>query len=207
MGPNQLAFPAISKGYAPGGTIYRFAKSYVEPLVACAALIVLAPLLLLIVIAVKACDGGAILFRQTRIGKDGRPFTILKFRTMPPYTNPYQCKPPSDAPGLVTRVGRFLRDRCLDEIPQLFSIVRGDMQLIGPRPEMPFIVEQYSEQERRRLRVKPGITGLWQVCAPKNEPIHSNLEFDLYYIQNHGFALDLWILQETLKIVLGLRDR
>ena len=112
----------------------------------------------------------------------------------------YSPKEPSD-PRL-TRVGRFLRRTSLDELPQLLNVVRGDMSLVGPRPEMPFIVAQYNDTHYQRLRVKPGITGLWQLSADRAYLIHENLEYDLYYIRNRNFFLDIAILVHTAAFAM-----
>lgn len=180
--------------------VYGAIKRFVEPALAAAALILVTPLLALIAILIKLDDRGPIMFRQARAGKDGRPFSILKFRTM-------RCEAGQSQRMVVTRLGRLLRDRGLDELPQLLSVITGDMQLIGPRPELLSLAEAYSAHQRLRLQLTPGITGLWQVCAPKGEPIDAHLEFDLYYIQNRSVALDLWIIKETLKIMTGFRGR
>jgi len=204
---DPITFPVLERARTRPNSLYRSLRFFLDPVLAGCALLALAPVLAVLAAVVKCGDRGKILFRQTRIGKNGRPFVMWKFRTMRPNANAYSRKPTAAGAGLITRTGRFLRERCLDELPQLISVLKGDMQLIGPRPEMPFIVESYSARDRERLRVKPGITGLWQVCAPKDEPIHVNIDFDLHYIQAQCFALDLWIVKETLKILIGMRDR
>jgi lipopolysaccharide/colanic/teichoic acid biosynthesis glycosyltransferase len=95
-----------------------------------------------------------------------------------------------------------LRETSLDEFPQFFNVLKGDMSLVGPRPEMPFIVEQYKDWERRRLKVKPGITGLWQIMGRKDLPLHENIEYDFYYIKNQSLLLDLTLLIKTIPIIL-----
>jgi len=105
----------------------------------------------------------------------------------------------------ITPVGRILRKVCLDELPQFYNVVKGDMSLVGPRPEMPFIVKQYTGWEKRRLDVKPGITGLWQVDARRGQPLKESLEWDFYYIQNQSLLLDFTILLRTIPIVLSGR--
>jgi lipopolysaccharide/colanic/teichoic acid biosynthesis glycosyltransferase len=105
----------------------------------------------------------------------------------------------------ITPVGRWLRRSSLDELPQLWNVLRGEMSLVGPRPEMPFIVAGYDEWQRRRLTVKPGLTGLWQILGRKDLPMHANLQYDFYYIRNRGVALDLSILLRTIGAVLSRR--
>jgi lipopolysaccharide/colanic/teichoic acid biosynthesis glycosyltransferase len=113
-------------------------------------------------------------------------------------TNAYEYSPADVTDPRITRVGRFLRRSSLDELPQLLNVVRGEMSLVGPRPEMPFIVEQYEPVHRQRLVVKPGITGLWQLSADRAYRIHENLEYDLYYIRHRNFFMDVAVLLHTL---------
>ena len=112
--------------------------------------------------------------------------------------DPYAVNPLDPRDGRVTRVGRFLRKTSLDELAQLINVLKGDMSLVGPRPEMPFIVETYNEIHRERLKVLPGITGLWQLSGDRKLAIHENMDYDLYYIRNMSFSLDVAILLETL---------
>jgi len=105
----------------------------------------------------------------------------------------------------VTRVGRFIRRTSIDELPQLVNVLKGEMSLVGPRPEMPFIVAEYDDWQRRRLSVKPGITGLWQILGRKDLPMHANLQYDFYYIRNRSLTLDLSILLRTIGVVLSRR--
>ena len=111
---------------------------------------------------------------------------------------PYEVNPIDISDPRVTRVGRFLRKISLDELPQIINVIKGNMSLVGPRPEMPFIVEKYNEIQRERLKVAPGITGLWQLSGDRKKAIHENLDYDLYYIRNVSFFLDLAILIETV---------
>jgi lipopolysaccharide/colanic/teichoic acid biosynthesis glycosyltransferase len=110
----------------------------------------------------------------------------------------YDYSPTSTADPRITRIGRFLRRTSLDELPQIMNVLKGEMSLVGPRPEMPFIVEGYNALHRLRLMVKPGITGLWQLSADRASPIHENIEYDLYYIRNRCFFMDLAILLHTV---------
>ena len=160
------------------------------------------PFLGLIVIAIKLDSPGPALFRQERVGKNGRRFRIFKFRTMREDTDCYAYSPTSVADTRVTGLGAFLRKTSLDEFPQLLNVLRGEMSFVGPRPEMPFIVEGYSEWQRQRLTVKPGITGLWQIMGRKDLPLHENIEYDFYYIKNQSLLLDLSILIKTIPVIL-----
>ena len=122
---------------------------------------------------------------------------MYKFRTMQTAASPYDYSPLSSCDPRITRAGRFLRRTSLDELPQLLNVVQGSMSLVGPRPEMPFIVEQYTPAQRQRLQVKPGITGLWQLSGDRAFLIHENIEYDLYYIRHCNFFMDLAILLHT----------
>ncbi|GJG86411.1 hypothetical protein tb265_15920 [Gemmatimonadetes bacterium T265] len=155
-----------------------------------------APVWLLAAAAIRADSPGPVLFAQERVGRDGRRFRIWKFRTMRADAPPY-ARSPGDADPAVTRVGRLLRPAGLDELPQLYNVLRGEMRLVGPRPEMPFIVDRYTPLERERLRATPGITGLWQLCGDRSRPMHEQLEYDLAYAACASAALDARILVGT----------
>ena len=176
---------------------YALAKRLFD--IACASLLILmcGPFLLGIAIWVCLDSPGPALFVQTRVGKNGRTFKMFKFRSMRVDAPQYQDSPTKSTDQRITRAGRFLRRTSLDEIPQLLNVVLGDMSLVGPRPEMPYIVECYAEQHRQRLQVVPGITGLWQLSADRHYQIHENLHYDLYYIQNRNFVMDLAVLIHT----------
>lgn len=177
------------------------------------------PVLVAAAVAIKVHDRGPALFRHQRIGRDGRPFTLFKLRTMVPDAESriaaVQQANRRDGPLLkvandprVTRVGRLLRATSIDELPQLFNVLRGTMSLVGPRPALASEVAQFDEELLGRLRVKPGITGLWQVEARHDPSFDSYRRLDLFYIENWSIELDLVILVSTLKGLLGqaLRD-
>lgn len=161
----------------------------------------LSPLLLLLGVLVRVCDGRPVLFVQTRIGLRGRPFRMVKFRTMRVGSDPYMRKP-DDADPVVTSLGRKLRGRALDELPQLWNVVRGDMALVGPRPEMPFVVDGYGPVEQMRLDAKPGLTGLWQLSRVRDRAIENHMEYDLFYVSNRSIGMDAWLLWRTLLFAL-----
>jgi exopolysaccharide biosynthesis polyprenyl glycosylphosphotransferase len=152
----------------------------------------------IVALTVRFTSEGPILFRQVRIGKDGKPFTMMKFRSM--YTN--MCgdavSPTKGNDPRITPIGRLLRKSSLDELPQLFNVLRGEMALVGPRPEMPFIVEKYRQIHRQRLSVKPGLTGIWQISEHRKAPIHDNIEYDLYYVKHRSFAVDIAVILHTV---------
>jgi lipopolysaccharide/colanic/teichoic acid biosynthesis glycosyltransferase len=164
-------------------------------------LVALSPLFLLVCVLVRVCDGRPVLFRQMRIGLGGRPFRMVKFRTMRVESDPYMRKP-DDADPVVTPLGRRLRGRALDELPQLWNVVRGDMALVGPRPEMPFVVEGYGPVERLRLAAKPGLTGLWQLSRVRDRAIENHMEYDLFYVANRSVGMDVWLLWRTALFAL-----
>jgi len=174
------------------------AKRAIDATVSALLLTVLVPLFALIALLVKKTTPGPVLFRQERVGRDGRLFPIYKFRTMYRDAPQYSYSPGAGDDPRVTPFGRFLRRASLDELPQLVNVLLGDMSLVGPRPEMPFIVAQYTSLQRRRLSVKPGITGLWQLSADRAFSIHENIEYDLYYVRHRSFFMDIAILLHTL---------
>lgn len=168
-----------------------------------AAVILLAlPFWLLIMVAIRLETEGPAIFKQERVGRNGRVFLIFKFRTMFIHTPKFAYSPSDPADTRITKVGRFLRRTSLDEFPQCFNVLRGEMSLVGPRPEMPFLVAKYNDWERQRLKVKPGLTGLWQIMGRKDLPLHESLEYDFYYIKNQSLLLDLTILLKTIPVVL-----
>jgi len=178
-------------------SLYRAAKRICDFFVSAILILVTAPLLAVLAIAVRMDSEGPVIFKQRRVGKNGKLFDIYKFRSMRVDAPKYGFSPTAAHDARITRVGRYLRKTSLDELPQLFNVVKGDMSLVGPRPEMPFIVEQYGQRERQRLCVTPGITGLWQLSADRAFLIHENLQYDLYYIRNRGLFMDLAILLHT----------
>jgi exopolysaccharide biosynthesis polyprenyl glycosylphosphotransferase len=181
---------------------YRSVKRATDIFLALLVLVLTAPLLLLVAILIPVESPGSALFRQERIGKDGRSFSILKFRTMYVEAPKYATSPIRSTDRRITRIGRYLRKTSFDELPQLLNVLRGEMSLVGPRPEMPFLVEKYSPVQRQRLQVIPGITGLWQLSADRAFLIHESPEYDMYYIRNCGFFLDLAILFHTVLFAM-----
>jgi len=167
-------------------------------ILAAIGLLMTAPAFALIAILIKLDDNGPVFFRQERLGLDGRRFSVLKFRSMKVDTPVYGESPVEGHDRRVTRTGRLLRRTSLDELPQLINVIRGEMRLVGPRPEMPFICAQYGARERKRLEVPPGVTGLWQVSAHRNDPIHDHVEYDLAYRHARGPFLDIAILISTV---------
>lgn len=189
--------PIVSE--AEVGSIYeRYVKRIFDILVSLIILIVLSPVLLVSTILIRIDTKGPAIFKQNRVGKNGILFNMYKFRTMHVNSDPYSVNPLSQNDPRITSVGKFLRKSSLDELPQIFNILKGNMSLVGPRPEMPFIVETYQEIHRERLKALPGITGLWQLSGDRKKAIHENMDYDLYYIRNISFFMDVAILIETL---------
>ncbi len=180
---------------------YLFLKRTIDLSGALLLVILLAPVSLVIAALVKLESRGPIFFRHERVGRSAVPFRMWKFRTMYKEVPRYEPSPISDSDPRLTRVGRVLRRLSIDELPQLLNVIAGDMSLVGPRPEMPFIVGGYGPYERLRLRAKPGITGLWQISPARAMPIHHNLGLDLYYIERASAFMDIAILLRTLTAV------
>ncbi len=191
-----------------------FIKAAVDRVAAAVGLIVAAPLMALIAMSIKLTSGGPVFFSQTRVGLNGRRFTFYKFRTMvanaeslrAALSNQNELSGPvfkiRDDPR-ITPLGGVLRRSSLDELPQLFNVLRGEMSLIGPRPPLPEEVEQYQPWQRRRLSMKPGLTCVWQVSGRNLVPFDRWLEMDLYYIDHWSLKLDLLILLRTIPVVVG----
>ena len=178
--------------------LYLRFKRYMDLFLASVMFILLLPLFLIIEIAIKMESKGPVIFIHNRVGKDGKIFKLYKFRTMYADTDPYAVNPIDQNDPRVTKVGRFLRKTSLDEIPQIINVLKGEMSFVGPRPEMPFIVERYDEIHKERLKITPGITGLWQLSGDRKKAIHENMDYDLFYKRHVSFFLDLAILIETL---------
>ncbi|HZQ36086.1 MAG TPA: sugar transferase [Dehalococcoidia bacterium] len=189
------------------------AKRVVDVVAAAALLVILAPVLLLITVAIKLESRGPVLFRQTRLGKGGRTFTFLKFRGMVADAESRQAEldalNEADGPIFkmrrdprVTRVGRFIRKTSLDELPQLWNVLRGEMSLVGPRPPVPREASRYEPWQHGRLAVKPGMTGLWQVSGRSNVRFSEMVRLDFEYIEHWSLLLDLKIALLTVVAVV-----
>jgi lipopolysaccharide/colanic/teichoic acid biosynthesis glycosyltransferase len=172
--------------------------------VAGTALLICAPLLAVVMVAIRLESPGGAIYRQRRVGLHGREFDVLKLRTMVQGAEHIGAGlAVNHDDDRITRVGATLRRFSLDELPQLVNILRGDMAVIGPRPTLPGQVAQYTERQRGRLAVKPGITGWAQVNGRTAIPWSERIELDLWYIEHRSVVLDLKILWRTLRIVLG----
>ncbi|MEC0123726.1 sugar transferase [Paenibacillus pabuli] len=178
-------------------------KPFIDFVIAVVLLLITSPVMLVAAMMIKLDSKGPVIFKQERYGKNGVKFNIYKFRTMRTDAPKYSASPTASNDPRITRLGRILRKTSLDELPQLLNIIKGDMSFIGPRPEMKKIVEEsYTDLERRRFLVKPGITGLWQVSEARKEPIHHNLQYDFHYISNVSLKMDMMIIFKTVGVMI-----
>ncbi|MEZ4617222.1 MAG: sugar transferase [Caldilineaceae bacterium] len=205
--------PMIHLHDAEVAPFQRMAKRLMDICGAGIALLLAAPIMAVIALAIKSQDGGPILYLAQRVGEHGRLFQMYKFRSMVVNADRLQANvnQQDDAGNIihkqqndprVTRLGRFLRRTSLDELPQLVNVLKGDMSLVGPRPELPWLVEKYEPWQYRRLNMPQGITGWWQVNGRSNKLMHLNTEQDIYYIENYSIWLDIQILWRTVSVVL-----
>jgi lipopolysaccharide/colanic/teichoic acid biosynthesis glycosyltransferase len=185
------------------------AKRVIDLVVAGAAMLTLSPLFIILFLIVRGSSKGSALFLQDRLGLNGKPFRLLKFRSMyenaPDLRNPDGSAVTSLNDPRVTPVGRFLRRTSLDELPQLINVLKGDMSLVGPRPDQVDQIRYYSEEEKRKLLVKPGITGLAQINGRNEIPWQKRKELDLEYVDRQSLWLDMQILLKTIPYVLAHR--
>lgn len=182
------------------------AKRAVDLLAGMVLLVPVSILVMVLGIVMWLVDGRPIFFKQKRAGKNGRTFCMAKIRTLKVSVHPNMPACQYDTEPYLTRTGRIYRKYRLDELPQLISVLKGEMSLVGPRPELLAIVMHYQEKHRRRLLCRPGITGLWQINATRNRPIHKDIKFDLYYLKNASFCMDLKIIFSTLIFVLSQKS-
>lgn len=204
----------------------RLAKRLLDLAIATACLLLLSPLMLIVAALIRLSTPGPALFRQTRLGRDRRPFVLYKFRSMYAGSSDNvhreyvrklltEDQPPNgDRPGVfkldgdarITPIGRLIRRTSIDEVPQLLNVIRGDMSLVGPRPALPWEAEMFDPCHFARFAVPPGLTGLWQVSGRNSLTMRQGLELDLEYVQRQSLALDLWILLKTVPVVLSTRS-
>ena len=169
-------------------------------------LVLTSPLLAAAAVAIKLEDGGPVLYRQRRVGKDGREFDLLKLRTMVQGSDPVGIGTPiEEGDPHITRIGAPLRRFSLDELPNLVNVLRGEMAIVGPRPTIPAQVAEYSERQRRRLDVKPGLTGWAQINGRTSLEWTDRIELDVWYVEHRSLALDLRILARTAGLLLSGR--
>lgn len=221
----QLTEEAPTAGRMAGAAVGRQrARHAIEGAVALALLILALPLLLVIALAIRLDSAGPAIYRQRRLGRDMQPFTLHKFRSMRVNAAPDRHRAYVSAliqegnadpehgqrrslyklvvDDRVTGIGRFLRRYSLDELPQLWNVVRGEMSLVGPRPVIPYEAEQYPAEWRERFAVKPGLTGLWQVSGRNERTYEEMVRYDIEYARARGVRLDLSILARTAWVVV-----
>jgi len=199
---NFHSIPLITRPERRISLLTVIGKRVLDVLFAALVLVCAAPFFAIAALLIRRESEGPVFFRQVRIGLDGRPFRMLKFRTMYQHLSGDALKPDSPQDPRITPMGRWLRRYSLDELPQFINVLMGNMSVVGPRPEMPFIVEKYGALERERLRAKPGITGLWQISYARQDAIHENLDYDIYYVENRSVLLDLVIIVLTAFAVV-----
>ncbi len=190
--------PLVSERAPSYGMVNRLGKRIFDVIISGLLLVAFSWLFGLVALLLRIYSKGPVFFHQERVGQRGRTFRMHKFRSMHVSSPAYAQKPESGRDPRIFALGRLLRKSSLDELPQLWNVFKGEMSLVGPRPEMPYIVEKYNAVQGERFNVLPGMTGLWQVSADRNLPIHENTDYDLYYIYNHSFLLDLVILVRTV---------
>jgi lipopolysaccharide/colanic/teichoic acid biosynthesis glycosyltransferase len=208
-------------GVPRDSALERFAKRAIDVVVSGLVVILGAPVFAVLAIMVKVSSPGPVLFRQTRLGRDGVPFTFYKFRTMQHKNDDSVHRSFCEgfiqgAPGdlsdssvfkmvkdpRVTSIGVFLRRSSLDEIPQFYNVLRGEMSLVGPRPPICYEIEHYQDWHKDRLNVTPGLTGLWQVSGRSQVPFDEMVRLDLHYISHWSLSLDLKIMWKTLPVMI-----
>ena len=193
--------------------VFHSMKRLFDIVAATCGIVILSPLMIIIAVLIKAEDHGPIFYKQVRVGENGKTFKMYKFRSM--FVNADKMldklKEQNDVDGpmfkmkrdpRVTKIGHFIRKHSLDELPQFFNVLKGDMSLVGPRPPLPSEVEEYSEYDKQRLFVIPGCTGLWQATERNEVGFNEMVQLDIQYIQRASFTFDLWIIWKTVEIVI-----
>ncbi len=192
--PSQITHKRLSTFYA------RHGKYLLDFVAAFLLILIFSPLMILISILIKLSSRGPIFFSHKRVGFKNKLFVILKFRSLHIDTPSYSEKPDSTEDIRITSIGKWIRKTSLDELPQLFNVLKGDMSLVGPRPEMPFLAENYEDWENQRHLVRPGMTGLWQLSPRRRGSIRDGIPVDLEYIENLSLWNDFKILLRTFKV-------
>jgi lipopolysaccharide/colanic/teichoic acid biosynthesis glycosyltransferase len=167
---------------------------------------VLLPVFVVIAVAIKLSSKGSAIFKQERVGKNGRPFIFYKFRTMKTEVDPFGPSPKAADDLRLTKVGKLLREYSLDELPQLFNVLKGDMSIVGPRPLYISQIAEWNERQKKRLLVKPGLTGLAQISGRGELTREEKLELDVKYVETAGFWLDLKIILATIACTFGRKN-
>ena len=193
--------------------VYHSIKRIFDIVAATCGIVLLSPLMIIIAVLIKTEDHGPIFYKQVRVGKNGKTFKMYKFRSM--FVNAdkmlAELKEQNDVEGpmfkmkedpRVTKIGHFIRKHSLDELPQFFNVIKGDMSLVGPRPPLPSEVAEYSDYDKQRLYVIPGCTGLWQATERNEVGFNEMVQLDIQYIKRASFIFDLWIIWKTVEIIV-----
>jgi undecaprenyl phosphate N,N'-diacetylbacillosamine 1-phosphate transferase len=186
--------------------LFDICKRVLDILIAITAMVILSPALVVIWIAIKLSNKGPVIFMQERAGKNGIPFVFYKFRTMKPDVEPFGPSPKSGKDPRLTKVGKFLREYSLDELPQLFNILKGDMSIVGPRPLYISQISEWNERQKKRLLVKPGLTGLAQIEGRAELTREEKLEFDVKYVETTSLLADIRIILSTIVYVFKRKN-
>jgi len=184
----------------------KLVKRILDLLISLPTVMFLLPVFVITVIAIRVSSKGSAIFKQQRAGKDGKPFVFYKFRTMRPDVDPFGASPKSGEDPRLTKVGMFLRQYSLDELPQLFNILKGDMSIVGPRPLYVSQMSEWNERQKKRLLVKPGLTGLAQISGRGELTREEKLELDVKYVETAGFLADIKIVLVTIAQVFGRKS-
>ena len=184
----------------------KFLKRIFDILFSLPVTVILLPVFVITVIAIRVSSKGSAIFKQQRAGKDGKPFVFYKFRTMKLDVDPFGASPKSGEDPRLTKVGMFLRQYSLDELPQLFNILKGDMSIVGPRPLYVSQMSEWNERQKKRLLVKPGLTGLAQISGRGELTREEKLELDVKYVETAGFLADIKIVLVTIAQVFGRKS-
>jgi exopolysaccharide biosynthesis polyprenyl glycosylphosphotransferase len=218
MKAQQVDLQPINKEVNHSTTVYHFIKRVTDIIGAFTGIFILSPLFVFVMLAIKIEDPkGAVFFKQVRVGKNGKEFYMYKFRSM--VTNAESLldslmhRNETTGPMFkikkdprVTKIGRFIRKTSIDELPQFWNVIKGDMSLVGPRPPLIKEVDNYSDYDRQRLLVTPGCTGLWQISGRSNLGFEEMVDLDIKYINNMSFTNDLLIIFKTVKVLFGSKD-
>ncbi|EMY4796370.1 MULTISPECIES: sugar transferase [Bacillus cereus group] len=199
-------------------SLYLFTKRLMDIVGAICGLVFLSPIFIIIAIVIKLEDPkGPVLFKQIRVGKDGKEFGMYKFRSMVTdaeerlkdllkYNEVSGAMFKMKEDPRVTKIGKFIRKTSIDELPQLLNVLKGDMSLVGPRPPLPREVKQYTSYDKQRLLVTPGCTGLWQISGRSNTGFKEMVDLDIFYIQRRNILFDIKIILRTLTVLIGSKD-
>jgi len=184
----------------------KLLKRIFDLLISLPAILVLLPVFVVIILAIKLSSKGAVIFRQERAGKGGRPFVFYKFRTMKVDADPFGASPKSGEDPRLTKIGKLLREYSLDELPQLFNVLKGDMSIVGPRPLYVSQMSEWNDHQSKRLNVKPGLTGLAQISGRGGLTKEEKLELDVKYVESANLWRDVKIIAATVALVFSRKS-